>query len=121
MMNGKLDARIAKLSQQIEVEQARYKAAVATAVKDVLSHYGIALDALDELVTPPTRPAKKVTVTKPPKAAKGNGKRKAPFKGPQPPKYQDPATGNTWSGFGHAPAWIAGAKDRTKFLIDGAA
>jgi DNA-binding protein H-NS len=38
--------------------------------------------------------------------------------GPQPAKYRDPKTGATWSGRGPAPAWLAGAKDRTKFLID---
>ncbi|WP_321945235.1 H-NS family nucleoid-associated regulatory protein [Paraburkholderia sp. J10-1] len=38
-------------------------------------------------------------------------------RGPQPPKYQDPKTGATWSGRGRAPAWIAGAKDPSKFLI----
>ncbi|CAE6767339.1 hypothetical protein R70006_03780 [Paraburkholderia domus] len=40
-------------------------------------------------------------------------------KGPQPAKYRDPKSGATWSGRGPAPAWLAGAKDRTKFLIDG--
>ncbi|MEM5300023.1 H-NS family nucleoid-associated regulatory protein [Burkholderia sp. JPY481] len=38
-------------------------------------------------------------------------------RGPQPPMYRDPKTGATWSGRGRAPAWIASAKDRTKFLI----
>jgi len=38
-------------------------------------------------------------------------------RGPQPPKYRDPKTGATWSGRGTAPAWLAGAKDRSKFLI----
>ena len=33
------------------------------------------------------------------------------------PRYQHPKTGATWSGRGRAPAWIADAKDRTKFLI----
>jgi DNA-binding protein H-NS len=33
------------------------------------------------------------------------------------PKYKDPATGKTWTGVGKAPAWIAGATDRTPFLI----
>ena len=33
------------------------------------------------------------------------------------PKYQHPKTGATWTGHGRAPAWIADAKDRTKFLI----
>ncbi|WP_268959019.1 H-NS family nucleoid-associated regulatory protein [Paraburkholderia solitsugae] len=34
-------------------------------------------------------------------------------------KYRDPKSGATWSGRGRAPTWLAGAKDRTKFLIDG--
>lgn len=42
-------------------------------------------------------------------------------RGVQPEKYRDPKSGATWSGRGRAPAWIAGAKDRNKFLIDGAA
>lgn len=49
------------------------------------------------------------------KVAKGQAK------GKQPPKYLEPKTGATWSGRGPAPAWLASAKDRTKFLIDGAA
>ena len=42
-------------------------------------------------------------------------------RGPQTPKYRDPATGATWSGRGPAPAWLAGTKDRTAFLIERAA
>jgi hypothetical protein len=37
--------------------------------------------------------------------------------GPQPAKYLDPKSGATWSGRGPAPAWLAAAKDRTRFLI----
>ncbi|MCX4176694.1 MULTISPECIES: H-NS family nucleoid-associated regulatory protein [Paraburkholderia] len=40
-------------------------------------------------------------------------------RGPQPAMYQDPKSGATWSGRGRAPAWIAEAKDRSKFLIAG--
>jgi DNA-binding protein H-NS len=47
----------------------------------------------------------------------GKGKRK----GPQPALYLDPKSGATWSGRGRAPAWLAGAKDRSKFLIDAGA
>jgi len=32
-------------------------------------------------------------------------------------KYADPKTGRTWSGFGRAPGWIAGAKNRDAFLV----
>jgi DNA-binding protein H-NS len=42
-------------------------------------------------------------------------------KGPQPAKYRDPKSGATWSGRGPAPVWLAGTKDRTKFLFGGAA
>lgn len=38
-------------------------------------------------------------------------------RGPQPALYRDPKSGATWSGRGRAPAWIADAKHRTKFLI----
>jgi hypothetical protein len=34
--------------------------------------------------------------------------------------YRDPKSGATWSGRGRAPAWLSGAKNRTRFLIDGA-
>ncbi|SPB14864.1 histone family protein nucleoid-structuring protein H-NS [Caballeronia novacaledonica] len=33
-------------------------------------------------------------------------------------KYRDPKTGATWTGHGRAPAWIANAKNRNRFLID---
>ena len=33
------------------------------------------------------------------------------------PKYRDPKSGKTWTGNGQAPGWIAGAKNRDKFLI----
>jgi DNA-binding protein H-NS len=46
--------------------------------------------------------------------------RKAQPEGEQAAKYRDPKSGATWSGRGRAPLWIAGAKDRNKFLIDGA-
>ncbi|MFP3741092.1 H-NS family nucleoid-associated regulatory protein, partial [Burkholderia sp. SIMBA_019] len=39
-----------------------------------------------------------------------------PKKAPLPAKYQDPKTGNTWSGRGKPPKWIVG-KNRERFLI----
>ena len=32
-------------------------------------------------------------------------------------KYKNPETGDTWTGRGKAPKWIAGAEDRKKFAI----
>ncbi|WP_342802419.1 H-NS family nucleoid-associated regulatory protein [Paraburkholderia panacisoli] len=40
-------------------------------------------------------------------------------RGPQPAKYRNPKSGATWSGRGRAPEWLASAKDRTRFLIEG--
>jgi len=53
-------------------------------------------------------------------AAKKSAKAGNYVRGPQPALYRDPKSGATWSGRGRAPAWIAGAKDRSRFLIDGA-
>lgn len=33
------------------------------------------------------------------------------------PKYKNPETGETWTGRGKPPKWIAGKEDRTIFLI----
>ncbi|ASV96729.1 H-NS family nucleoid-associated regulatory protein [Paraburkholderia aromaticivorans] len=52
--------------------------------------------------------------------AVGAASTKGQPKGPQPAKYRDPKSGATWSGRGPAPAWLAGAKGRAKFLIVGA-
>lgn len=57
-----------------------------------------------------------------PAAASEETKRKGAYvRGPQPAKYRDPSSGATWSGRGRAPAWMANAKDRAKFLIEGQA
>jgi hypothetical protein len=47
----------------------------------------------------------------------GAGAHKGQRKGLQPAKYLEPKTRATWSGKGRAPAWLAAAKDRSKFLI----
>jgi DNA-binding protein H-NS len=64
------------------------------------------------LIDASTATAKPASVTK--AKAAGNYVR-----GPQPAVYRDPKSGATWSGRGRAPAWLAGAKDRAKFLIAG--
>jgi DNA-binding protein H-NS len=60
----------------------------------------------------------KVAVKKASKAVGATSTKGQP-KGPQPAKYRDPKSGATWRGRGPAPAWLAGAKDRAKFLIAG--
>jgi hypothetical protein len=53
-----------------------------------------------------------------PVAGKALGSGKATRKGAGIPKYRHPKTGNTWTGFGKAPGWIASARNRDKFLIN---
>jgi DNA-binding protein H-NS len=62
----------------------------------------------------------KTAVKKASKAVAGAGAHRGQRTGPQPAKYLDPKTGATWSGKGPAPAWLAAARDRSKFLIGGA-
>ncbi|WP_082721310.1 H-NS histone family protein [Burkholderia sp. ABCPW 14] len=38
-------------------------------------------------------------------------------RGPIPPKYRNPMTGETWSGRGRAPKWMSGLP-RDEFVID---
>lgn len=37
------------------------------------------------------------------------------------PRYRDPETGATWTGFGRAPRWIAEAANRDAFLVSNGA
>jgi DNA-binding protein H-NS len=71
-------------------------------------------------VSPVNAVSKTKTAAKKASIAAGALASKGQLKGPQPAKYLDPKTGATWSGRGPAPAWLAAAKDRTKFLVDGA-
>ncbi|MGF6596326.1 DNA-binding protein H-NS [Paraburkholderia sp. GAS448] len=64
--------------------------------------------------------SKSKSATRKASAAAGTTAHKGQQKGPQPAKYRDPKSGATWSGRGRAPAWLAGSRDLSKFLIDGA-
>ena len=100
---------IRKQIQRLEAEAARItreelSGAVAN-IKSLMSEYGIKLEHLRGSTAPVG--AKRAA---PKKSA---GKRS----GVGQPRYADPKTGKTWSGFGRAPAWIAGAKNRDAFLV----
>jgi DNA-binding protein H-NS len=89
-----LTAQLEKL--QKEMEQAREQE-VTQAIADIkqkIAEYGITAEELGF-------------------SSKVRAARKAAL----PPKYRNPKTGETWSGRGRAPGWLAG-KNRDKFLID---
>ena len=78
-------------------------------------------DAVRTASVSPVNPVSKAkTAAKKASVAAGALASKGQRKGPQPAKSLDPKTGATWSGRGPAPAWLAAAKDRTRFLVDGA-
>jgi len=79
------------------------------------------IDAVRTASVSPVNPVSKAkTAAKKASVAARTLVSKGQRKGPQPAKYLDPKTGATWSGRGPAPAWLAAAKDRTRFLVDGA-
>ncbi|MFM0185544.1 H-NS family nucleoid-associated regulatory protein [Paraburkholderia nemoris] len=83
------------------------------------SKFLIAGGAKATIATPVGAVSKAKTAVKNASKAVGAASTKGQPKGPQPAKYRDTKSGATWSGRGPAPAWLAGAKDRSKFLIDG--
>ncbi len=94
-----LKKQIAALEAQAErIAKAEMSSAIAR-IKDIMSEFNLTIEHLTQTVTG-KRAAKK---TKAKKASVA--------------KYVDPKTGKTWSGFGRAPAWIAGAKNRDAFLV----
>src|SRR5476649_2009587 len=94
-----LKKKIATLQAQAErIAKTEASSAIAK-VKQIMAEFNLTIEHLTQTVTG-KRAAKK---TKAKKASVA--------------KYVDPKTGKTWSGFGRAPSWIAGAKDRDAFLV----
>jgi DNA-binding protein H-NS len=154
-----LQARIAKLKAQAEQIAKKQSLAVLAKIRDLMEKHGLTtadIDAYDISWNPGTGKVARNYATaaryrNPRTLATWTGHGRAPawianaknrdrflidgetatspaaakqpkpggyVRGPQAPKYRDPATGATWSGRGKAPAWLAGAKDRTAYLID---
>lgn len=89
-----LQAEIRELQAKAEKQrQAEIQKAVDE-IKDKMREYGITIDDLA-----PTKRARKNVSS-----------------GVVAPKYRNPETGETWTGRGKPPRWIAG-KDRDPFLI----
>jgi DNA-binding protein H-NS len=109
-----LTAEIARLQAQAEKLKQSEKSGIIAQARKAIEVYGISAaelgfgaSATRGVATGGRRaaPAKSA-----PKAASNVGVA----------KYQDPKTGKTWTGRGKPPTWIAGAKDRSAFLIQAA-
>ncbi|HDR9587664.1 TPA: H-NS histone family protein [Burkholderia stabilis] len=94
-----LKARLDALQERTEAARLAELEAVVAQVRELVAEYGITDDQI---------------------YGRKRAKNAANSAAVAEPKYQNPKTGETWSGRGRAPAWIANAKDRSKFLVDGA-
>ncbi len=88
-----LQSQIEKLQKQAEQARDKEIQAVVAQIRTMMTDYGI--QASDLGIT---------------------SKRKRKSGTPAAPKFQNPQTGDTWTGRGRAPKWIEG-KDRTKFAM----
>jgi DNA-binding protein H-NS len=94
-----LKAQIAKLQAQAEEARRTEIDNVVADIRQKIAEYGLTATDLGFAVA----------------AKRGRPPKKAPL----PAKYQDPKSGNTWSGRGKPPKWIVG-KNRERFLIGAA-
>ncbi|KGW18037.1 H-NS histone family protein [Burkholderia pseudomallei] len=91
-----LKAQADALAQQAEEARLAELDAIVSAIREQVAEYGITPEQIF-------------------------GRRRSDAANPRAPiapKYRDPKTGATWSGRGKAPQWIAGAKNRNRFLIE---
>lgn len=103
-----LQAKIKKLQAQAEALAAKKSSAVIEKIKNLMAEHGVTTADIDAHTGGKKRGPKP--------GAKAAAKSSAPAA-----KYRDPKTGAIWSGHGRAPGWIATAKDRSKFLMEGMA
>lgn len=105
-----IQARIAQLQAQAQELVAKQSTVVLDKIRELMTKHGITTAEIEAHVgkrrgrKPGKQATKQATISKHAAGA---------------PKYRDPKTGATWTGHGRAPAWIAAAKDRNKFLISG--
>jgi DNA-binding protein H-NS len=85
------------LEREIELTKKRDRAEAIAKVRALMSEYGLTLADLGGKVTP---------------TAKGSARGKVP------PKFRDPATGDTWSGRGLQPNWLKAALAAGRKLDD---
>ncbi|MEN8517938.1 MULTISPECIES: H-NS histone family protein [Burkholderia] len=91
-----LKAQLDALQERTEAARIAELEAVIAQVRELVTEYGITEDQIYGRKRAKTT-AKSAAVTE--------------------PKYQNPKTGETWSGRGRAPLWIRDAKNRDRFLI----
>lgn len=108
-----IQAKLKKLQAQADILIARKAQVAVDQIRDMMLKHGLTTADIEAK-------AKARRAAKSSNGYAGNGKGKAAGAGKSLPKYRDHKTGATWTGHGRAPGWIAGVKDRTQFLVEGA-
>lgn len=103
-------ATIKQLQAKLDAMHLAVKTEVLEQIHHLMSRHGLTLADLDK--SKAKRLAVQLNGSKPAK------KSTAHKRGPQPPKYRNPKTGETWSGLARPPAWIKDVKNRDRFLIE---
>lgn len=94
-----LTAQLEKLHKEVAAAREKEVAQAVAEIKALIAEFDI---TAEELGFPaPSAKAAKAKAHKP----------------PLPARYRNPKTGETWSGRGRAPGWLAG-KNRERFLIE---
>jgi len=108
----RIQREITRLQKRADVLQQKQRAPAMTQILRTMREFGITPDDIAAAFTKRTRgqpTARKTVKTTSPKHV-------------NPPKYRDPASGNTWTGRGKPPRWIAAADQagtgREQFLIN---
>ena len=114
-------ADIAKLEREAEAARRKESSAVAARVRKLVEAHGLTAEDIGLGAARPASRAATVgaawpfpTQSKPRAAKKAAGRTRS---GAGVAKYREPQSGKTWTGFGRAPAWLAGVKDREAFRI----
>ena len=96
-----LKKQIAALEAQAERIAKEEMASAIAKVKGIMAEFNLTIEHLTQAVA----------------GKRASKKTKVKVKAASVAKYADPKTGKTWSGFGRAPGWIAGAKNRDVYLV----
>jgi DNA-binding protein H-NS len=111
-----IQARVKKLQAQAEAMLAKRAQAAVDQIRDLMIKHGLTTADIEARAK-----ARREAKLGGRRLSNGAVKSAVSVKGKMPAKYRDPKTGATWSGHARPPAWIKDVKDRTRFLIDGAA
>jgi DNA-binding protein H-NS len=112
-LQAKIEKEIARLKKQAQALQNKKRQPVIRSIVKSMREYEITPDEIIAAYN-------KGGTSKPRTAAKTSTGSRGP-RGPVPPKYRHPGTGETWTGRGKAPRWVTEAeatgRSRDEFLI----